>query len=215
MTAATVLTLSNGKGLDLLNPRAEDIDFAVIAEHLAKENRFNGATKNRCYSVAEHSVRCAMAALNACGDRRLAAYLLLHDGHEAFLKDDTTPKKRALATVAHESFGMLAGQVVEAFDLLTYRFDVAIHEAADLLWPPSADMQIAIKKWDLTLFVTEWRDLMGNQAHPHWGPYANIVPLADEIVPVTWQEARADFVKACYDLLPSARTRGLSGTFAE
>ena len=77
MTAATVLTLSNGKGLDLLNPRAEDIDFAVIAEHLAKENRYNGATKNRCYSVAEHSVRCAMAALNACGDRRLAAYLLL------------------------------------------------------------------------------------------------------------------------------------------
>ena len=214
MTAATVLTLSNGKGLDLLNPRAEDIDFAVIAEHLAKENRYNGATKNRCYSVAEHSVRCAMAALNACGDRRLAAYLLLHDGHEAFLKDDTTPKKRALAAMAQESFGMLAEHVVKTFDLLTYRFDVAIHEAAGLPWPPSEHVQVRIKLFDLTLFVTEWRDLMGNQEHPNWAPYATIEPLADEIIPVTWQEARADFVKACYALLPSARTRGLSGIFA-
>ncbi len=34
-----LLTLSNGRHIDLLNPRASDIDFGSISEHLAKENR--------------------------------------------------------------------------------------------------------------------------------------------------------------------------------
>jgi hypothetical protein len=44
MTAATILTLANGKGVDLLALKPEDIDFAALAEHLGKEARFNGAT---------------------------------------------------------------------------------------------------------------------------------------------------------------------------
>ena len=206
MTGRTILTLSNGKGIDLLAPKVSDIDFAVIAEHLAKENRYNGATKNRAYSVAEHSVRCAQAALDAGERSDLAVYLLLHDCHEAFLKDDTTPKKQALAAVAHESFGMLASNVIAAFDHLTDRFDVAIHQAAGVVWPPSPELQISIKFYDLVLFVTEWRDLMDDQEHPHWGPYKDIEPLKREIVPGTWQEARAEFYQMCRELLPAMRS---------
>jgi len=203
----TILTLANGRGIDLLAPKASDIDFAVIAEHLAKENRYNGATPNRVYSVAEHSSRGAEAIFDATGDRLLSAYFQIHDAPEAFLKDDTTPKKRALTATAM-SFGVLADTITQSFDLLTERFDAAIHEAAGLPWPPTPDMQAQIKHWDLTMFVTEWRDLMGDHIHPHWGPYEHIVPLPERIIPwCGWTSAYAQFVRGCHELLPALRRR--------
>jgi uncharacterized protein len=205
MSPRTILTLSNGKGFDLLAPRAEDIDFAVIAEHLAKENRFNGATPNICYSVAEHCVRGADAIVAMTGDRELAAYFLLHDGHEAFLKDDPTPKKHALAAVAEESFGTLASVVLEAFDVLTKTIDDTIYKAAGLQMLPHGEsvLKNRIKRCDLVMFVTEWRDLMGGQDHPDWTPYADVTPLAGKIIPWSWRDARNAFLDSCYDLLPA------------
>lgn len=198
----TILTLSNGRGIDLLDPKASDIDFAVIAEHLAKEPRYNGATPNVVYSVAEHSVRGASAALEATGDYELAAYFLLHDCHEAFLKDDTTPKKKALAATAQRMFGVLATDILRSFEKMTERFDIAVHEAAGLPWPPAPEMQDKIKFWDLTMFVTEWRDLMRGQQHPNWEPYADIKPLTQPIVPWPWFNARRIFIEECKALLP-------------
>lgn len=61
----------------------------------SRHNRYCGATKGLVYSVAEHSVRCADAALRDECDAELAAYLLCHDMHEAYLGDDTTPKAAA------------------------------------------------------------------------------------------------------------------------
>ena len=206
MTAATILTLSNGLGIDLLNPKADDIDFRSIAEHLSKENRYNGATPELIYSVAEHSVRGAMAAQQATGDDQLAAYFLLHDAHEAFLKDDTTPKKRAIGALAFEHFGVLATTITASFDLLTDRIDAAVHEAAGLSWPPTHEMLGKIKHWDLRMFVTEWRDLMNGQQHPNWTPYENIEPLSAPILPFrSWQFARERFGAACRELLPVYR----------
>jgi uncharacterized protein len=200
---STILTLSNGTGIDLLHPKATDIDFAVIAEHLSKEKRYNGATLGLEYSVAEHSVRGAHAILEVTKDKELAAYFLLHDAHEAFLKDDTTPKKRAIAAVAEESFGLLASAIIASFDLLTDRFDVAIHEAAGLPWPPPAHLVPLIKHWDLVMFVTEWRDLMAGIEHPNWKPYANFQPLKDRITnPWFWNEARYHFMMLARELLP-------------
>jgi 5'-deoxynucleotidase YfbR-like HD superfamily hydrolase len=205
MSPRTILTLSNGKGIDLLAPKVSDIEFAAIAEHLAKEARYNGATKDRFYSVAQHSVQCADAALDAGEGQELAIYLLLHDAHEAFLKDDTTPKKNALATIARVSFGVVSDAIMQTFSLLTDRFDAAIHEAAGIVWPPPSELEKAIKHYDLTLFVTEWRDLMGNQPHPDWAPYEHIKPLKRRIIPRPWWEARAEFYLKCRELLPALR----------
>lgn len=202
MSKDTILTLANRRGINLLGPQPEDIDFAVIAEHLSKENRYNGATPGVCYSVAEHSVRGATAILEETGDRELAAYFLLHDAHEAFLKDDTTPKKRAIATIAHENFGVLAESITEAFDLLTERFDAAIHARAGLHWPPTSERKAGIKYWDLRMFVTEWRDLMGNQPHPDWHRYSGVPAFAEAIVPMNWDDARLMFLAMHFELLP-------------
>ena len=202
MTAATILTLSNGKGIDLTAPRAEDIDFAVIAEHLAKEKRYNGATPGVQYPVAQHCVIGADAAFADTKDIQLAGYFLLHDGAEAFLKDDTTPKKRAIAEIAASEFGILATEILTAFEMLTDRFDAAIHEAAGLAWPPEPSMRAAIKAYDLTMFVTEWRDLMGSIHHPNWEPYRNITPLPTTIAPWGWKQSAHAFRYRCRKYLP-------------
>lgn len=199
----TILTLANGCGVDLLDPKASDIDFAVIAEQLAKENRYNGATPGQAYSVAEHSVRGTLEILKSTGDQKLAGYFLLHDCHEAFLKDDTTPKKRALAATAQAMFGVLAGDILRAFEELTERFDRAVHEAAGLPWPMSEEMAAKVKSWDLRMFVTEWRDLMGNRPHPNPAPYRDIEPLQREIRPWSWQSAQRMFLVRCHELLPA------------
>ena len=206
MTADTILTMANGKGIDLHDPKASDIDFAVVAEHLAKENRFNGATPGVAYSVAEHSVRGAWAILEKTLDHRLAGYFLCHDCHEGFLKDDTTPKKRLVAEIAAANFGGLAEPVMSAFDLATYRFDVAIHEAAGLSWPPNSGIIAAIKRWDLVMFVTEWRDLMPGVVHPNWAPYSGIQPLAEIIKPASdWRQAADLYLSFARELLPALK----------
>lgn len=194
----TILTMSNGHGIDLLNPKASDIDFKVIAEHLAKANRYCGATLGISYSVAEHSVRCADAAFQSTGDKDMAKYLLCHDMHEAYLGDDTTPKKRAIAEIAAASFGTLAVNVMSAFNAVTDRFDIAIHEAAGLPWPPPENLVPQIKHFDRVLLATEWRDLM--QCEP---PYDfGVDPLPAVIKPAAhWESARNVLLLSIRDLL--------------
>lgn len=206
----SILTLSNGKHVDLLNPRASDIDFVSIAEHLAKEKRYNGATPDVEYSVAEHTARGVSEILRSGEGTEIAAYFLLHDCPEAFLKDDTTPKKRAIDAVAEAEFGVLAGTITAAFNRLTDRFDAVIHEAAGLPWPPSPEVAAAVKRWDMRMFVTEWRDLMAARGieHPEWDAYKDIEPLDRVIIPWSWITARRVFLQHCEALLPRAKRGG-------
>lgn len=209
MNPRTVLTLANGRNLDLLNPVADDYrDLGWAAEHLAKENRYNGATPGLCYSVAQHQCECALTAFAQTGDKTLCAYLSLHDVHEAVLKDDTTPKKRTFAALAEAKFGVLASQVMEAFDDLTDRHDRAIHEAAGLVWPPSPEMVRAIKHFDRVMLVTEWRDLMGGVPLPNAEAYGDVVALQRKIVPHSkWQSSAALLSLAWKTYLPALQVQ--------
>lgn len=209
MSARTVLTLANARGLDLRNPTAADYaDPCWVAEHLAKEKRYNGATPGVEYSVAQHACHCADAALEMFGDRTIAAYALIHDNHEAALKDDTTPKKRAIAEEAEARFGVLASNVLAAFNAVTERHDRAIHDAAGLPFPLPPTVAAAVKRVDLLLFVTEWRDVMGGIPHPNWEPYAAIKPWSTVITPWDWCRAERQFLARCYALLPALQGRG-------
>jgi len=209
MSAPSMLRLANGKDISLRNPTAADYsDFAWQAEHLAKENRYNGATPGVIYSVAQHIAIGTGAILEATGDEELAAYFSLHDNPESALKDDTTPKKNAIAEIAQEKFGVLGTAVLASFNELTERHDAAVHEAAGLPWPISAELQAKIKFWDLTMFVTEWRDLMGNAPHPDWKKYKGIAPLTKTIVPYErWQEAANHVHVLWIRLLPTLKAR--------
>lgn len=197
--SATTLTCADGANFDLLNPRPEDVSFSVIAEHLAKANRYCGATPGIVFSVAQHSVLCARASLIATGDGELAAYMLCHDMHEAYLGDDTTPKKRALAAIMGR-FGILASAIADSFAMLTDRIDAAIHTRAGLAWPPSPEIADQIKVWDRVLLSTEWRDLM---TFPKPYPFEQL-PIPDVIIPhPRWQTSVAEMLMLCASLLPS------------
>lgn len=210
MSPRTILTVADGGGIDLRFPTPDDYaGFEWAAEHFAKEKRYNGATPDVEYSVAQHSVLCADAAEEIYGDPLVAAYCLIHDVHEAALKDDTTPKKRALAEEAEEKFGILASDILAIFNAITERHDAAIHAAAGLEYPLPQSIAEKVKLIDLTLFVTEWRDLMPDFVHPNWAPYAGIKPLPQRITCWDWEHSKDAFMARARKLLPAMQRPAL------
>jgi 5'-deoxynucleotidase YfbR-like HD superfamily hydrolase len=196
----TFLTLPSGKCVDLLDPDPQLICFEDVAEQLAKINRYNGATRGVTYSVAEHSVRGARY-LRAHYDDSHAAYFLLHDAHEAFIGDDATPKKRAIAAVAQLKFGTLHQVIVDAFQSIERGLDVAIHAAAGLAYPLPADIARVVKVYDRVMLATEWRDLM---RCPEPFPLGAL-PMVTQISPWGWQQAKREFLNECRALLPALK----------
>lgn len=203
MSARTVFTLAGGRGIDLLHPRVDDYaDFFWQAEHLAKEPRYNGATANIAYSVAEHATRAADAAFKATRDPLIAAAVQLHDNPEALLRDEATPKKNAIAELIAEECGVLAPAILGCFGKLERRHEACVYQAAGLPWPLPERIAATVKHFDKVMFVTEWRDLMGNVPHPDWAPYEGIAPLAGPIRPWPFHAARYFFLQRCQRFLP-------------
>lgn len=203
MMNATSLTTVSGVEIDLREPRVSDIVFDPdIAEHLAKENRFNGATPGVTYSVAQHLVHCAdqIHHIDEVCFPHAAAYALAHDFHEAYLKDDTTPKKRALDAVPLDSFGKAAPAILEAFAALTERFDATIHKAAGLVWPPPDGIPELVKAIDRAMLVTEWLQLRKGHRLPPG--YEDVTPLKIEIQPMPWETAKEELLIRMESLLP-------------
>lgn len=205
MTAATILTLANGKGVDLDALKLEDIDFAAFAEHVAKEKRFNGATPDVEYSVAQHMCLGSDAILAAGGTETEAAYFHLHDLDEGIWKDDTTPKKVTIARRIAARCGVLADDILAVLDSIPADHDAVIHQAAGLPWPMPDEIRRIVKLYDAIMFVTEWRDLMHDAPHPHWAPYSGIKPLPKKIEPWPWAQARAGWMYRAQRLLPALR----------
>jgi hypothetical protein len=141
-----------GHAFDLLEPRAEDVDFDEIAETLAHLPRFAGGSE-KPISVAQHTLIAALAA-----PAWLRPWVLLHDAHEAYIGDITTPVVRALDAIWLEGrparTGVLPSAAVAA---LKHRIDQAVHDAAGLRMPGEAERG-AIALADRRALVTERRD---------------------------------------------------------
>jgi hypothetical protein len=89
-----VLT-NSGKRVDLLEPRPEQIDINDISHSLAHLVRFTGHG-NLPLTVAEHSVRVSQLLENQGAPTYIQLWGLLHDAHEAYIGDISTPMKEAL-----------------------------------------------------------------------------------------------------------------------
>jgi hypothetical protein len=77
----------SGVAVDLDDPDPRTILVQDMAHQLARINRFNGATRFP-YSVAQHSVLCALAA-----PAGFSLEALMHDGHEYVFGDLASPVK--------------------------------------------------------------------------------------------------------------------------
>lgn len=153
---------ASGKAFPLIGADSSLVDFATdIAGPLARCARFAGHIGSGVYSVAQHSVEGADALLRETGDKRLAALFLLHDAHEAYIGDISTPVQAALAQMADVFRGDGGGQLMrQSLKALQHHLDMAIHEAANLALPVEAERAI-IKAMDIRMLVTERNQLLG------------------------------------------------------
>ena len=169
-----VQTASGGK-FHLQDPSPAEVCIRDIAEALAKTCRFNGHTQY-FYSVAQHS--CFVMELLP-----LAAqpYGLLHDAHEAYTGDLTTPMRNWLT--------MKAGY--DLWKTLTEDIEKTIHETFGLTWPPHPTLAKLVEEADRVALATERRDVMAD------GPLWDVaLPAPDKSVlrPWTWVEAHHNFI---------------------
>lgn len=87
--------------IDFLDPRAEGMCLVDIARGIALESRFFRQTRTHL-SVAEHSVFVLdiYDVLFPGGTLDERRFVLMHDGHEAYLGDIGSPLKRAIERLA-------------------------------------------------------------------------------------------------------------------
>ncbi len=195
MTTPSVMTRS-GQLVDLLAPSPSTIRMTDIALALSQIPRFNGHT-SRFWSGADHSLLVhQLMGEDTAAPLRLAA--LLHDGHEAFMGDMTSPMHVALGTLSGEAFAA----VVE----MKERFDRSIEIAFAL--PAGILLHPAIKAADRLALAIEVDQLMEKP------PGVWNLPSLPEQVPVLPQSdqthAQNKFLIQALDLLKESR----AGRFA-
>ena len=171
----TWLQTYTGKALDLLDPRADQIDPVDIAISLARTCRYHGMTL-RHYSVAEHSCLLHDWAVAEGLGSHAPLKALLHDAHEAYVGDLPSPVKRALSPAALDGWLDLTNAIDRAiaarFGLSTLhhpdvkRADtrILLDERDALMGPPPRDwgiddhpLGITIHGWDVERARCEFR----------------------------------------------------------
>ena len=145
-----------GRAFDLVSPSPADVELLDIAYQLAGLNRFVGAT-HEPYSVAEHSVRVMRAVADECPDDydlQLAA--LLHDAHEAYTGDFTTPVKDTMDAGARAWLSSLEGRVLgvicrwASLDIaMTARAEIREADARMCITERDGLMLVPPKPWSL------------------------------------------------------------------
>lgn len=128
------LTTASGRAIDIQRITPDDVSILDIAHSLSNLCRFAGHTRE-FYSVAQHSVRVALALPP---ELRLAG--LLHDATEAYVVDLPRPVKCLLP-----DYKRIEANVWEA---ISFKFGIARFEHP------------LIKEVDDRALRTEWEELM-------------------------------------------------------
>lgn len=156
-----------GTAVDLVNPTPDMIHWPTIATVLARLPRFGGHTRNGTYSVAQHCIEGAAAIVRDGHPLLAAAAFLIHDAHEAYIGDVTTPVQRALAHHADQAFPYAYhGAVERAFTSLKSALDSAIYPAAGLPWPLPPHIAAVVKSYDIRMMVTERDERLDPPPYP-------------------------------------------------
>jgi hypothetical protein len=167
--SSPVMVTRSGVLLDLTAPRADQIRWSEdVALALACLPRFNGHAGDgagRCWSVGEHSVAGADLLRAATGSARLALLFLLHDAHEAYMGDISSPAAAAIALHADREFDVKAGyrpgdSVRSGIKALKLALDSALFAAAGAA-PPTPEERRLIALHDARMLRAELTQIMG------------------------------------------------------
>jgi hypothetical protein len=181
----TWIITASGAEVDLRRPTAGSISALDIAHALAQINRFTGHTA-RPYSVAEHSLLVLDLLEREFAVRAPAARLaaLLHDAHEAYCGDVSTPVKQAIGWMWSDFEQPLQNHVLHRFGVLRAAREYAsliktcdlmalAIERRDLLPTPGADS----RAWALLEGISApgWVDLTtGHHSTYAWGDWRDV-----------------------------------------
>ncbi len=144
-------------------PRVEDVDIFDIAHALARICRFTGHI-DPAYTVAEHSIHCALILAELGHSPKIQLAGLLHDASEAYLCDVSRPVKRDPCMAGYRT--------AEA------RLEAVIYQAFGL---PFERMPPEVKEVDNMLCGWEARDLLPGGPLDGWAKAPDGAP---KIVPV-------------------------------
>ena len=136
------ITTYSGEDFYPLSPHIDQINILDIAHALSLMCRANGHIK-RFYSVAQHSMNCAIEAKARQHSKKVQLACLLHDASEAYISDLTRPVKRNL-----EGYINIEAQLQ---NLIYSRF---------LDGPLTSEEHTQIKEIDDALLIQEFKVLM-------------------------------------------------------
>ena len=188
---------SSGLNVSLERPDPATIQLADIAWGLAGLNRYTGQTKHRTLriNVACHSLNVArqLGLMQAEPGTQLLG--LLHDAHEAYIGDITSPVKTLLRAMAG----------VDHVEVMATRLDMAIRVAFNLQRFAYSFALQQVAKADAQVLAAEWRDWMS-------GPCpVNIEPASFAIKPRSPDRAEQLFLETFAHLTAEAGTTSSSG----
>lgn len=157
-----------GRHFDCLDPCPSTVHIMDIARALSREKRFANQTQVG-YSVAQHSLVVERIVARTVGtpqiSRSIRMAALLHDAHEAYLRDIPLPVEAALETLAPGALRQLKARFQGAIEA---RFHVDCTPAEH--WRiRQADLQaLKVEKQDLRIDpLCEWPVLDG-VVRPHF-----------------------------------------------
>lgn len=195
----TWIVTADGHECSLEFPVHADYNIGRIAHSLAQINRFNGHAA-RPYSVAEHSIlvwEIAKHELKLDANGQMAA--LMHDAHEAFIGDITTPMKELLGSpirsleMRHSHlmslrFGYHVAMTMNHYEIkMADMMALAVERAA--LLPHTKPCGTPSTPWPCLnfggdSFMARWRDQL----------------MSPQRAQATWQDHRDQFIEAFQDL---------------
>lgn len=179
----SILTFT-GRYVDPLNLQVADVSVFDVAHALSNQCRYSGHVST-FYSVAEHSVRCAKAALDNGEPVDVVKWALLHDATEAYLVDLPRPLKH------HAAFGEPYRRIeADALLVIAAAFGLSPVEPAE------------VKRYDLQLLATERRDLLP-AVDGEWPVLDGVEPLEEPIEPRAAANAERAFLRF-YELITAA-----------
>lgn len=177
------MTTISGADYHLDGPRTLSLEgrpvlIGDIAHHLSLINRFTGAT-TRPYSVAEHSLLCADIAEHEGAPVGLQMAMLMHDAHEAYTTDLSSPAKVAVNSYSMGTLGVAAWSLFEDVHADTVRQHFNLTTAFK-------GYKRDIRRIDLVALATERRDVTAYCPKAN-GPWAVLNDGTSEAVqPADW-----------------------------
>ncbi len=187
-------------GPDSMTAQGRPFEIRDIAHHLALINRFTGAT-TRPYSVAEHSLLCCDLAEREGSSTSLQMAALMHDAHEAYVTDLSSPAKAAVDEYSMGACGIAAWRCFEDHNakLLHAHFGISTLMRSN---------RLMVRAFDLQALATERRDLTGYDASKN-APWPILADGTDRPVPAvdwvnlnspereakSWKDWREDFAE--------------------